>query len=227
MLDDVIAVDGPAASGKSTIAEKLSERLGIPYINTGNMYRAITWRALESGIDLANPTDELLAPVLESLSLEYVKNSDGLYEILLDGEFPGSRIRTPEVASFVSPVAAVSSVRSWLKDKQRDMASLGLIVMEGRDIGTVIFPEAKHKFFLTASPRVRAERRLAQAGETFGGATVESVANEIAERDRKDMSREVAPLKQADDAVLVDSSYMTIDEVLDFIISKIKSDNEN
>jgi cytidylate kinase len=113
-------------------------------------------------------------------------------------------------------------VRSWLLEKQRELAKLGLIVMEGRDIGTVIFPDSKYKFFLTASPEVRARRRLAQDGETFDNATVESVAREIAERDHKDMNRETAPLKQADDAVFVDCSDMNIEETLLFLLSKVK-----
>lgn len=222
MPSEVIAIDGPAASGKSTAAKKLSERLNIPYINTGNMYRAITWKALQEGISLDPPPEEQVSNLLKNLDLDYVKASDGRYEIRVDGNFPGSAIRSPEVASYVSNIAAVPIVRTWLVDKQRELAKLGLIVMEGRDIGTVIFPDSKYKFFLTASPEVRAKRRLAQEGETFDNATVESVAKEIAERDRKDMSRKTAPLKKADDAVFVDCSEMSIEETLLFLISKIK-----
>jgi cytidylate kinase len=222
MPSEVIAIDGPAASGKSTAAKKLSESLGIPYINTGNMYRAITWKALEEKISLDLPSESDISTLLDNLKLDYVENSDGQYEIQVDGEFPGSAIRSPEVASYVSNVAAMPVVRTWLVDKQRELSRLGMIVMEGRDIGTVIFPDSKYKFFLTASPEVRARRRLAQDGETFDNATVESVAKEIAERDRKDMSREIAPLKQADDAVFVDCSDMNIEETLNFLLAKIK-----
>jgi cytidylate kinase len=222
MPSEVIAIDGPAASGKSTAAKKLSERLGIPYINTGNMYRAIAWKALQEGISLDLPSEDKISKLLENLNLDYVKIPEGQYEIQVNGEFPGSAIRSPEVASCVSNVAAMPLVRSWLLEKQRELAKLGLIVMEGRDIGTVIFPDSKYKFFLTASPEVRARRRLAQDGETFDNATVESVAREIAERDHKDMNRETAPLKQADDAVFVDCSDMNIEETLLFLLSKVK-----
>ena len=141
----------------------------------------------------------------------------------LNGSCPGSKLRSPEVAAFVSPVAALPVVRDYLKELQRDSVKLGLIVMEGRDIGTVIFPDAKFKFFLTATPEERARRRLAQAGETFDGATLESVARDIAERDRIDSSRAVAPLKPATDAEIVDTSNMTIDEVINYLAGRIKN----
>ena len=221
MSDNVVAIDGPAASGKSTIANLVSEKLGIPYINTGNMYRAITLYFLEQDIDIETLSDEQSADALKNVTLDYVKAADGQFEIELNGELPGDKIRAPRIASKVSPVAALPSVRAFLTEKQRDFANLGLIVMEGRDIGTVVFPESKHKFFLTASPLVRAQRRLGQDGETADGSTVETVAAEIAERDRLDMNRAVAPLKQADDAMLVDTSDMNIDQVLNVICSKV------
>ena len=139
-----------------------------------------------------------------------------------NGEFPGAKIRAPEVASFVSPVAALPNVRAWLLDKQREFARLGRIVMEGRDIGTVIFPDARYKFFLTATPEERAKRRIAQNGETPDGATVESVAKAIAERDMLDSSRETAPLKKADDAILIDTSGMSIEQVIEQILRHIQ-----
>ncbi|MFA6716213.1 MAG: (d)CMP kinase [Victivallales bacterium] len=218
----VIAIDGPAASGKSTIAGLLAARLRIPYINTGNMYRAITMFALDSGINLKRQcSDEVFAPLLKKLKLEYVQNVSGEYELLVNGVQPGSKLRSPEVAAFVSPVAALPGVREWLKSIQHNAAELGLIVMEGRDIGTVIFPEAKFKFFLTASPLERARRRLGQSGETFDGATLESVARDIAERDRIDSSRAVAPLKPAPDAEIVDTTKMTIEEVISYLAGRI------
>lgn len=223
MSQQVIAIDGPAASGKSTIAALLAARLHIPYINTGNMYRAITMYALDSGIDLKkNCSNVAFAPLLKTLKLNYIKTASGDYELELNGAFPGPRLRSPEVAAFVSPVAALSVVRDYLKELQRDSVRLGLTVMEGRDIGTVIFPDAKFKFFLTASPEERARRRLAQAGETFDGATLESVARDIAERDRIDSNRAVAPLKPAPDAEIVDTSNMTIDEVINYLAGRIE-----
>lgn len=224
MSQPVIAIDGPAASGKSTVAALLAARLHVPYINTGNMYRAITMYALDSGIDLRTDcTDETFVSLLKTLKLGYSKTDSGNYELELNGNLPGPKLRSPEVAVFVSPVAALPVVRNWLKDLQHDSVKLGLIVMEGRDIGTVIFPDAKFKFFLTATPEERARRRLAQAGETFDGATLESVAHDIAERDRIDSSRAVAPLKAAPDAEIVDTSNMTIDEVINYLSGRIEN----
>ncbi len=224
MPQQVIAIDGPAASGKSTIAALLAGKLHIPYINTGNMYRAITMYALDSGIDLETRcTNETFASLLGSLKLNYIKTASGDYELQVNGILPGPRLRSPEIAAFVSRVAALSLVREWLKDLQHNSAKLGLIVMEGRDIGTVIFPDAEFKFFLTATPAERARRRLAQAGETFDGATLESVASDIAERDRIDSSRALAPLKPATDAEIVDTSDMTIDEVINYLAGRIKN----
>jgi len=222
MAENVIAIDGPAASGKSTIAGLVADRLGIPYINTGNMYRAVTLHAMRQGLDLSKCSEEKLAPVLKQIKLDYVKAASGQYEIMLNGEFPGAKIRTPEVASFVSLVAALPNVRTWLIDKQREFARLGRIVMEGRDIGTVIFPGAQYKFFLTASPEERAKRRLAQDGEAPDGATVESIAKAIAERDLLDSTRKTAPLKKADDAILIDTSGMSIEQVIEHILRYIK-----
>jgi cytidylate kinase len=217
----VIAIDGPAASGKSTIARMFSERLHIPYINTGNMYRAITWVALRNGLDLTSPEENQMRLLLGDLELAYELTERGKYELKVNGVFPEEEIRSPEVVAYVSQVAATPCVREWLMEKQRSLAALGLLVMEGRDIGTVIFPDAQYKYFLTASPLVRAQRRLAQSGENVEGATVESVARDIAQRDEIDSQRAIAPLKQAEDAVLVDSSDMTIDEVLDFMLKYI------
>lgn len=222
MAVNVIAIDGPAASGKSTIAGLVADRLGIPYINTGNMYRAVTFHAIQQGIGLSECSEDKLALLLNQIKLDYVKSASGRYEIMLNGEFPGAKIRTPEVASFVSLVAALPNVRAWLLDKQREFAGLGRIVMEGRDIGTVIFPDARYKFFLTASPEERAKRRLAQNGETPDGATVESVAKAIAERDMLDSSRETAPLKKADDAFMIDTSGMSIEQVIEQILRHIQ-----
>jgi CMP/dCMP kinase len=222
-MDNVICIDGPAASGKSTIANLISQRLNIPYINTGNMYRAVTSVLLNSGLDLNNLSAKSVQPILNKLKLDYKKGLNGDYTLFIDKAVAGSEIRIPEVTSFVSNVAALPAVRDWLMDKQRSMSDIGLILMEGRDIGTVIFPNAKYKFFLTATPLVRAKRRLGQSGETVDGATVESVAQDIAARDEQDKKRSVAPLIQADDAILVDSSDMTIEQVIEFILDKVKA----
>ncbi len=220
---NVIAIDGPAASGKSTIADLVAKKLQVPYISTGNMYRTITYYMLENNINIDTLNNENAKPYLAKINLEYKQNNDNEnYEVFLDGKPVGDVIRNHDVANAVSIVAMVKSVRVWLVQKQRLLAENRMVLMEGRDIGTVVFPNAKYKFFLTASPEVRAKRRLGQSNENEKGATVESVAAEIRERDERDMNRAISPLKQAEDAILVDSSAMTIEEVLNFIIERIK-----
>lgn len=223
-MADVIAIDGPAASGKSTVASKLAEALQIPYVNTGNMFRAVTRAAQAAGITTAEAcTDENLAPVLAGLQMAYKRNSEGVFDLEVNGVFPGAALRDPEIAKLVSPIATVGSVRSFLKDLQRRFAENGMVVMEGRDIGTVVFPDAKWKFFVTASPEERARRRLAQSGENVSGATLEEVARAIAERDRIDSTRAIAPLRAAEDAETIDTTGLTIDEVVARILKKVKA----
>lgn len=225
-MKNVIAIDGPAASGKSTIAKLLAEKLGIYYINTGNMYRAATLIALEKGIDLNNVVESDFEEIATENQITYEKAKDGnLVLIINSAPAELDKIRSPEVASFVSIVSKSKAIRDWLVGEQRGMVKLGAILMEGRDIGTNVFPDAKYKFFLTASPEVRARRRLAQSEETLEGSTVASVAKDIAMRDEIDSKREIAPLKKADDAILIDSSNLTIDEILSSIISIIRLKN--
>ncbi len=221
----VIAIDGPAASGKSTVASIVAQRLGARYINTGNMYRALTLAAIKRKIDLSKADSDEIAEFLCRTSLDY--STDGTDErIILDGEDVRSDIRSPQVVALVSKMAAIEAVRKWLVEKQRQIAKKScLAVMEGRDIGTVVFPDAKWKFFLTASPEIRAKRRIEQSGEIAKGATVASVAMEIAERDRMDMSRKVAPLTRAEDAVLIDTSDFSIGQVAEMIIKAVNSEN--
>ena len=214
MASKVIAIDGPAASGKSTAARNLAARLGIPYINTGSLYRAIAWKASRLGISTRD--EAALRAMLADTAVRYAAPADGGNpDLEIDGVFPGQELRAPEIAQGASNVAAIPFVRAFTLQIQRDAAKDSLVVMEGRDIGTAVFPDAKYKFFLTASPRVRALRRLAQDGESPDNATVESVAAEIEERDRQDMNRSVAPLRLAADAVFIDSSGMTPEDVLD------------
>ncbi|HCE43463.1 MAG TPA: (d)CMP kinase [Lentisphaeria bacterium] len=220
---NVIAIDGPAASGKSTIAQKVADKLGGYYISTGNMYRAITLFAMQNDIPLDSEIDpDRIDKILSRLELTYRADPAGKLHLIMNSRISDSEIRSPEVAKYVSKVAAMENVRAWMIGRQRELASLGLLIMEGRDIGTVIFPDAKYKFFLTASPEVRARRRLAQSGETAAGSTVASVAKEIALRDEMDSKRKIAPLKKADDAIFIDSSDMTVDEVVDLITSRAR-----
>jgi len=221
MSTPVIAIDGPAASGKSTAARNLAAKLGIPYINTGSLYRAIAWKAARLGISTRD--EAAVRAMLADTTIRYAAPAPGANpDIEIDGTFPGQELRAAEIAQGASNVATMPFVRAFTLQIQRDAAKTSLVVMEGRDIGTAVFPDAKYKFFLTASPRVRALRRLAQGGETPDNATVDSVAAEIAERDKQDMNRATAPLRQAEDAVLIDSSGMTAEDVLDAMIFCIK-----
>lgn len=206
----VIAIDGPAGSGKSTVAKLLAEVLGITYVNTGSLYRALALAASEKGIEIS----DVDANFLETQLLEY---RGGV--LFLNGRDPGEALRRPEIASGASKISAIPLVREYLLPIQRNAAAKEWIVMEGRDIGTVIFPDAECKFFLTASLEERAKRRLAQSSENASGATLDDVMHEIAIRDERDSHRASAPLRQAEDAALVDTTGKSIDEVIDEVIS--------
>lgn len=217
-----IAIDGPAASGKSTVARILADRLGGYYINTGNMYRSLSWGALQAGVDPKTDPDDLVN-LLKNWTLRYVVDENGKLVLLFnDRPVQEEDIRSPEVAAVVSYTAKIPGVRAWLLERQRECADLGIIIMEGRDIGTVIFPEAKYKFFVTASPLERARRRMAQPGEVADGVTLEEVAAQIAERDRIDSTRAVAPLKPAPDAVVVMTDGINQEQVADKILELAK-----
>ena len=219
-MKKVIAIDGPSASGKSTLARNLSEKLHIPYINTGSMFRAAALAALERNI--AWDDEKALTDMLSNIVMEYRTNSNGDFELCCDGVFPGEKLRSSEIAAGASKVGTYPAVREELKRLQQQMSSIGWLVMEGRDIGTVIFPDAQFKFFVTASPLERARRRLAQEGDKAGG-TLEEVAAAIAERDRQDSTRAVAPLKPADDAEFIDNSAMSPEETFNYIYNKVKN----
>jgi CMP/dCMP kinase len=202
----VIAIDGPAGAGKSTVARALAARLGLEYLDTGAMYRAVTLAAMRHGID---PTDvERVAELAVKVSLEV-----GEHGVLVDGADATSEIRSREVTTAVSAVAANSRVRAELVRRQRDWANQrGGGVLEGRDIGSVVFPDAALKLYLTASPRVRAERRVAEAG-----GEIDEIEAAIAQRDNYDSSRTNSPLVEADDATVIDTTGLSIEEVLDRI----------
>ena len=220
MSSNVIAIDGPAASGKSSAAKGLAKRLGILYINTGSLYRAVAWKAQKNGIPFQD--EAAVSKMLESTEVIYaIPENGGNPDIRIDGTFPGEALRSSETAAGASKVGTLPLVRNELKRLQQQMSKMGWIVMEGRDIGTVIFPEAKFKFFVTASPMERARRRLAQEGDKAGG-SLEEVAAAIAARDLQDSTRPIAPLKPAEDAVLVDNSNMTYEETFNYIYNKVK-----
>jgi cytidylate kinase len=199
----IIAIDGPAGAGKSTIAKALAHRLGLRYLDTGAQYRAVTFAALQRGLDLRE-TDHV-AQFARELALDV-----GLSTVMVDGHDATTAIRTPEVTAAVSVVASNSGVREELRRRQREWAvQHGGGVIEGRDIGSVVFPDADLKLYLTASPQVRAERRVAEAG-----GDVAEIAAAIAHRDQLDKSREDGPLVRADGSIVLDTTGLAIDEVV-------------
>lgn len=207
----VIAIDGPAGSGKSTVARRLAERLGMDYLDTGAMYRAVTFAALRRGIDPADA--EPVARLARAVDLEVTPT-----EVRVDGVDATIEIRGPEVSRAVSLVAANPEVRTELVRRQREWAaSRGGGVVEGRDIGSVVFPDAQLKVYLTARPEVRAERRAAEVT----GLDYETVAADLARRDALDQGRETAPLRVPEGAVELDTSDMTVEEIVDEIVRRL------
>jgi cytidylate kinase len=208
----VIAIDGPAGAGKSTIAARLAQKLGYLNIETGAMYRALALKALQQSLALDNAL--ALAELAKRSRIELVPTAEG-NRVLLDGADISARIRQPDVTSAASRVSVHPAVREWMVARQRELGEAGGVIMEGRDIGTVVFPDAEVKVFLDASPRVRTERRVAQHQQKTGlAAAREAIAAEMRERDRRDATRTNSPLIAASDASVIDSSQLTIDEVI-------------
>ncbi|MEY3033899.1 MAG: cytidylate kinase [Actinomycetota bacterium] len=208
----VVAIDGPAGAGKSTVARALARRLGVQYLDTGAMYRAVTWLALHRGVDLSD--EAAVGGLAESCDLHV-----GLDEVLVDGHDVTREIREAVVTRAVSIVAAHSRVRAEMRRRQRawgEERAGGVI--EGRDIGTVVFPDAVAKLFLTADPRVRAERRVAETG-----GDIDAIEAQIAERDRLDSTRADSPLSESNDAIVIDTSRRTVDDVVSAIVELIES----
>jgi cytidylate kinase len=218
----IIAIDGPAGAGKSTVARRVAARLGFLYIDTGAMYRAVALWALQAGVDLGD------AHRLEQLAREArIELFPGGCRVLLNGEDVTEAIRTAEVAQAASKVSALPGVRRALLDKQRAFGAAASVVMEGRDIGSVVFPEADIKIFLDADPAVRAERRLRDLRQAGQSAAPEDILREIGERDERDRSRPEAPLVQAPDAVYIDSSRMSIEQVEEAILKLVRERTSN
>lgn len=215
-----IAIDGPAGAGKSTVARQVAKRLGYLYIDTGAMYRALTWKALQKGI---NPADErALTDLAAATSLEFKKVSPEEIAIFCDGHNVTKEIRSPEVSQQVSIVAAFPGVREQLVRLQRRMAAGGGIVMDGRDIGTHVLPEAAYKFFLTASLEERAKRRWQELISAGKQVSLEEIKKEIEQRDRQDTQRAVAPLRPAPEAIIIDTTNLSPDEVTAHILNIIR-----
>lgn len=214
-----VAIDGPAGSGKSTIAKALANDYKILYLDTGAMYRACALKALEKKIDITNETE--VEELIRALSLE-VKYENGTQKTIVDGADVSDAIRAPEISMAASTVSRYPFVRLKMAEKQREIASDMSCVLDGRDIGTFVLPTADFKFFLTASPEVRAERRKRELESKGYTVDFEQLKEEIVRRDQQDMNRAIAPLKQAEDAILIDTSAMTIEEVLQAIKKKIQ-----
>lgn len=215
-----IAIDGPAGAGKSTIAKRVAKELSFIYVDTGAMYRAIAVYLLQNHVDVTDEEAVKEACSNISVSLEY---EDGAQQVILNGENVTGLLRTEEVGNMASVSSANPDVRATLLDLQRDMAAKSDVLMDGRDIGTNILPNAQLKIYLTASSETRAKRRFLELQEKGAECDLAAIEKDIIERDHRDMTREIAPLKQAEDAVLVDSSDMGIDEVVDRIIELYRS----
>ena len=215
MKNLVIAVDGPAGAGKSTIAKIIADKLNINYIDTGAMYRAVTYKVLQNNIDT---TDEhAIIEVAKASEIDFKDNN-----IYLDGKILKEEIRTPEVSNNVSNVAQIKEVRYLMVDVQREIGNRSSVILDGRDIGSYVFPNADYKFFLNASPEERGERRYKELVKKGYETTLEEVIKDVIRRDEIDSNREFAPLVKADDAIEIDTTGKSIEGVVEDVISKIK-----
>jgi cytidylate kinase len=215
----VITVDGPAAAGKSTVALRLARRLGFLYLDTGAMYRAVTWKALESGVDTADP--EALAAIAREADVELRPTEEGL-RVLCDGRDVTREIRTPQVTRNIYRVADEPAARCALIEKQREFGRRHDVVAEGRDQGTEVFPDAELKFYLDASLQERAARRQKDLDAAGSRVELDEVVREVAERDARDRSRPMGALRRHDDMVLLDSTDMTVDEAVEAMMAEVR-----
>ena len=206
----VVAIDGPAGAGKSTVAKLAAQQLGYTYIDTGAMYRAVAWKTLQQGQPV---TDELILSVVPDITVD-LRYHDGKTTVLVDGTDVTASIRTPEINRIVSQVAALGPVRTKMVDLQRDMATRGGVLMDGRDIASHVLPQADVKIFLTASIEERAHRRWLEMREKGYDIPLEQLQKDIAARDKADSEREISPLVRVKEATLLDTTGMSIDEVV-------------
>jgi cytidylate kinase len=207
--DLIIAIDGPVAAGKTTAARLLARRLGYCHIDSGAMYRAVAWKALKQGIDLSDPL--ALVNLLSQTTLELRPSGEG-FLVLVDGADITGALRSPKIQAAASVLSVHASVRETLVEKQRELGAQGGVVMDGRDIGTVVFPDAAMKFYLTASLDERGRRRFRESPQELG--TIETTLEEVAKRDRRDTERVASPLKPAPNAILIDTTLLGPEEVV-------------
>lgn len=215
-----IAIDGPAGAGKSTLAKRLAQELGFLYVDTGAIYRTVGLSACRRGIDPADET--AVAGILPELSITMGYGADGLQHMLADGEDVTQAIRENEVSAYASKVASIPAVRDFLLEMQRKTAREHSVIMDGRDIGTVVLPQADVKIYLTAAAEARAERRYRELLERGQQADFDQVLQEVKERDRRDMERETAPLRQAEDAVLADTTGLDLEGSFQLLLGLIR-----
>lgn len=213
-----IAIDGPGGAGKSTVAKKVAARLGIEYIDTGAMYRAFGLKLLRSGVEIADSAK--LLDMLEKTVIDFENGG-----VTLDGEDVSGLIRTPEISKAASACSAISAVREKMVKAQQKMGESKSVIMDGRDICEVVFPDAEYKYFLTASAEERANRRYKELREKGSDISYEQVLADIKTRDHNDSTRAASPMRKAEDAILLDTTSMTQDEVVEFICSRVRKDN--
>ncbi len=211
----IIAVDGPAGAGKSTIAKIIADKLNINYIDTGAMYRAITYKCLINDIDITN--EEAVSNLAKETDIDFKDNN-----IYLDGKILTDEIRTLEVSNNVSNIAKIKEVRYLMVDIQREIGTRSSVILDGRDIGSYVFPNADYKFYLVATPEERGQRRYKELTEKGYDVNLDEIIKEIIKRDEMDSNREFAPLKKTDDVILIDTTSKTIDEVVDDFLAIIK-----
>lgn len=216
----IVAIDGPAGSGKSTVARLVAGRLKFQYIETGSMYRAVAWKANKLGIDPKNR--DAVADVARDLEIEFIP-ADGIGQrVFVDGNELTRELKNETVGRMAAEVAANADVREILVAKQREMGKNGNVVMDGRDIGTVVFPDADKKFYLDADPVERARRRYDEMKDAYPDLTLDEVVEQVRQRDHEDKNRAASPLRAAEDAVRVDTTHLSIDEVVDTLVRDIE-----
>lgn len=217
-----IAIDGPGGAGKSTISKEVAKRAGIVYVDTGALYRTVGYYARESGLSVeAAKVSENMTPLLEDICVE-IKYENGTQHVYLNGEDLGDRIRQPDISMYASAVSSVPSVRAFLLETQKEIARKHSVIMDGRDIGTVILPNADIKVFLTASNEARAMRRYNELTAKGVSVNYEDVLRELIERDAADSGRDIAPAVAADDAIIFDNSDYTFEESVEYIMDLIR-----
>lgn len=218
MRKPIITIDGPSGVGKSTVSRVLADRLGYSYLNTGAMYRTVALKVFRSNID---PEDEHeLRILLSKLNLSFEENGGG-FRIFLDGKDVSHEIKTPEISMLASYISLKPFVREILSDIQRRIGERGNIILEGRDIGTIVFPDADIKFYLDASPEIRASRRYREMVQMGRHIDWQEVFEDLIRRDASDTKRDISPLEPAEDAIIIESGHMTIEEVIDRMLSVI------